>query len=133
MSELESIRWKQRYANFEKALKSLEKYVGVPIETELARAGIIQLFVVAFELAWKTMKDYLKSHGLDVKSPRETIKQAYQIELIADGHVWIDALTDRNRTTHTYDEELAKRMVADIVQIYYPQLRQLYTELGANL
>ena len=76
------------------------------------------------------MKDYLEFQQLIVKSPRETIKQAYQIELIDEGHIWINALADRNLTVHTYDEELAKKMVQDISRIYYPELKKLYEKLA---
>ncbi len=72
------------------------------------------------------MKDYLGAQELRTKSPRETIKQAYQIGLIDDGHIWIDALSDRNLTVHTYDDKLAEKMVKDIVQIYFPELKKLY-------
>ena len=129
MSEFKDIRWRQRFTNFEKSYKSLSKYIDEPIETELERAGIIQLFEISFELSWKLMKDYLEYQQLIVKSPREAIKQAYQIELIDDGHIWIDALADRNLTVHTYDEELAKKLVEDISTIYYPQLKKLYEKL----
>lgn len=133
MDELKAIRWRQRFVNFEKSYKLLSKYIDQSIETELERAGIIQLFKAAFELSWKLMKDYLEAEELSPKSPRETIKLAFQIELIDDGHVWIDALTDRNLTVHTYDEELAKRMVTDIIQVYYPELKKLYEKLGGEL
>lgn len=129
MSEFKDIRWRQRFTNFEKSYKSLSKYIDIPIETELERAGIIQLFEISFELSWKLMKDYLEYQQLIVKSPREAIKQAYQIELIDDGHIWMDALADRNLTVHTYDEELARKMVEDISTIYYPQLKKLYEKL----
>ena len=133
MSEFKDIRWRQRFTNFEKSYKSLSKYIDKAIETELERAGIIQLFEISFELSWKLMKDYLEFQQLIVKSPREAIKQAYQIELIDDGHIWIDALADRNLTVHTYDEELAKKMVEDISTIYYPQLKKLYEKLAKEL
>lgn len=133
MDQLKDIRWRQRFSNFEKSYKSLNKYIYQPINTELERAGIIQLFEVAFELSWKLMKDYLESQEIIVKSPRETIKQAYQIELIDEGHIWMDALVDRNLTVHTYDEEMAKKMVEDIIQIYYPELRKLYEKLIKEL
>jgi len=86
-------------------------------------------FEVTFELSWKLMKDYLEAQGFQVKSPRETIKQAYQSGLIDNGHVWIDTLTDRNLTVHTYDEELAKKIIEDIVYVYYPELRKFYEKL----
>lgn len=133
MVNFKDIRWRQRFSNFEKSYKSLSKYIYKPIKTELERAGIIQLFEISFELSWKLMRDYLEFQQILVRSPREAIKQAYQIELIDDGHIWIDALADRNLTVHTYDEDLAKKMVEDISTIYYPQLKKLYEKLAKEL
>ncbi len=79
------------------------------------------------------MKDYLEAQEFIVKSPRKTIKQAYQIGLIDNGHIWIDALSDRNLTVHTYDEKLAEKIVKDIVQIYYPEIEKLYDKLIKEL
>ncbi|MDI6603784.1 MAG: nucleotidyltransferase substrate binding protein [Thermoanaerobacteraceae bacterium] len=133
MDQFKNIRWRQRFVNFEQSYKLLNKYINQPIRTELERAGIIQFYEIAFELSWKLMKDYLEAQGLDVKSPRETIKQAYQMGLIENGHIWIDALADRNLTVHTYDEKLAEKMVKDIVQVYFPELRKLYEKLSKEL
>ncbi|MDD4754079.1 MAG: nucleotidyltransferase substrate binding protein [Desulfitobacteriaceae bacterium] len=133
MERLKNIRWKQRFINFEKSYKLLDKYIDQPLDTEIERAGIIQLFEIAFELSWKLMKDYLEDIGYSMKSPRETIKQAYQTGLIDEGHIWIDALTDRNLTVHTYDEKLAKKMTEDIVRIYFPELKRLYEKLVKEL
>ena len=133
MENLKEIRWKQRFTNFEKSYKLLDKYIDSPINTELERAGIIQLFEIAFELSWKLMKDYLETEEIIVKSPRETIKKAYEIELIENGHIWIDALSDRNLTVHTYDEEMAKKMVEDIVIIYFPELKKIYERLSKEI
>lgn len=129
MGNYKDIRWRQRFNNFEKSYKLLDKYIDQPIKSELERAGIIQLFEVSFELSWKLMKDYLEAQEIYVKSPREAIKQAFQIELIDEGHIWIDALTDRNLTVHAYDEEMAKKIVDDIKQIYFPELKKLYGRL----
>ncbi|WP_432404599.1 nucleotidyltransferase substrate binding protein [Wukongibacter sp. M2B1] len=129
MENLKDIRWKQRFENFEKAYKLLEKYSKQEIKTELERAGIIQFFEMAFELAWKVLKDYLEAQGFIVKSPRDAIKQAFQIGLIEDGHVWIDALSNRNLTVHTYDETLADKMVKAVISIYFPQLKSMYEKL----
>lgn len=133
MDHFKEIRWKQRFNNFEKAYNLLNQYIDKPIETELERAGIIHFFKIAFELSWKVMKDYLEAQAFSVKSPRETIKQAFQIGLIEDGHVWIDALTDRNLTVHTYDEAFAKKMTADITNVYFPELKKLYAKLSEEL
>ncbi|MBP1970666.1 nucleotidyltransferase substrate binding protein (TIGR01987 family) [Virgibacillus natechei] len=75
---------------------------------------------MTFELACKVLKDYLEAKGYVIKSPRETLKQAFQNGLIEDGHAWIDALSKRNLTTHTYDEALADKFILEIKQIYAP-------------
>lgn len=126
---LKNIRWKQRFENFEKSYLLLEKYANQKISTELERAGIIQFFEMTFELAWKVLKDYLEAEGFIVKSPRETIKQAFQIELIEEGHIWLDALAKRNLTTHTYDDALADQLVITIKEQYLPELKKLYEKL----
>ena len=108
MDGLKDIRWKKRFENFNKLYTLLEKYSGKENLSELEQAGIIQFFEMTFELAWKVLKDYLEAEGYIVKSPRETIKQAFQNEIINDGHIWMDALSIRNLTTHTYDENLVK-------------------------
>ncbi|MGN2370196.1 nucleotidyltransferase substrate binding protein [Clostridium sp. ZBS14] len=133
MDNLKEIRWKQRFENFDKSYKLLKKYSNKPIITELERAGIIQFFEMTFELAWKVLKDYLESEGYMVKSPRETVKQAFQIGLIDNGHIWIDALSNRNLTTHTYDEELADKMTKEILISYLPELDKMYTRLAEEL
>ena len=133
MENLKEIRWKQRFENFDKSYKLLKKYSNQEITTELERAGIIQFFEMTFELAWKVLKDYVESEGYMVKSPRETVKQAFQIGLIDNGHIWIDALSNRNLTTHTYDEELATKMTSEILNAYLPELDKLYNKLSEEL
>ncbi|QQZ08981.1 nucleotidyltransferase substrate binding protein [Heyndrickxia vini] len=130
MDSLKDTRWRQRFENFERSFKLLERYSKQEIKTELEQAGIIQFFEITFELAWKVLKDYLESQGYIVKSPRETLKQAFQIGLIEEGHNWIDALSKRNLTTHTYDEEFAKKFVREIVQVYVPIFKSLYDKLS---
>lgn len=130
MESFKDIRWRQRFENFEKTYKLLEKYSKEEIKSELEKAGIIQFFEMTFELAWKVLKDYLEAQGFIVKSPRETIKQAFQIGIIEDGHLWIEALSKRNLTTHTYDEALAAKFVEEIQQVYFPIFKSLYEKLS---
>ncbi len=126
------IRWQQRFQNFEKAFQILERTVTMESLSEVERGGLIQFFEVAFELSWKTMKDYLESQGFSVKTPRETIKQAFQIELIGEGQTWLQALEDRNLTTHTYDEETALQIERLIKEEYFPALKDFYEKLKAE-
>jgi nucleotidyltransferase substrate binding protein (TIGR01987 family) len=123
------IRWKQRFENLEKAIRLLRNTAAIDPLSEAERAGLIQFFEVSFELSWKTLKDYLEDEGFIVKSPREAIKIAIQAEILVDGQVWMDALDDRNLTTHIYDELIIAEIVSKIKQEYWPAMEQLYVFL----
>ncbi len=75
-------RCRQRFSNYEKSLVHLEQTVQKELLNDIEKAGLIQFFEVSFELAWKLMKDYLTAEGYDVKSPRESIKKAFEYELV---------------------------------------------------
>lgn len=124
-----TIRWQQRFQNFEKSFLQLEKSTQINPLSDTERAGMIQFFELTFELAWKTLKDFLESQGFEVKSPRETLKQAYQVDLIKDGHLWMQALEDRNLTSHTYDEATSLKVEQLIKENYFPLLKHLFQTL----
>ncbi|MDH5561559.1 MAG: nucleotidyltransferase substrate binding protein, partial [Deltaproteobacteria bacterium] len=117
----EDIRWKQRFENFEKALSLLRRINEIKEPSEAENMGLIQAFEIAFELSWKCLKDYLEEQGHKINSPRDTIKQAFQSELITEGQLWLEALENRNRTAHLYDET----KVAEITDM----IRRQYVEL----
>ena len=127
MKDKKVIRWKQRFINFEKSFKLLERTLSIQTPSEAEKGGIIQFYEVCFELSWKTMKDYLESEGFLVKSPKQAIKQAFQIEIIEDGELWLSALDDRNLTTHIYDEAAIDNIIAKIREDYFRLLASLYS------
>lgn len=129
MDKNKKVRWQQRFQNFEKAHSQLEATLKIQSPSDAERAGLIQFFELAFELAWKTLKDYLESEGTTVSTPRETIKQAFQYALIQDGHTWMQALDDRNLTAHTYEEAMAVKVEKLIREKYAPLLKELYQDL----
>ncbi|ASK62182.1 nucleotidyltransferase [Virgibacillus phasianinus] len=120
---------RQRFENFEKSYKLLEKYAAGDFQTELERAGIIHFFEMTIELSWKVLKGHIEAQGFIVNSPRDTIKQAYQMDLIDDGQIWIEALSKRNLIAPAYDETLAKEFVEEIIQTYLPVFTALYEKL----
>jgi nucleotidyltransferase substrate binding protein (TIGR01987 family) len=126
---MEDIRWKQRFSNFKKATIQLTEFIDKGDLNKFEVQGLIQCFEYTFELAWKTMKDYLEFEGYEVKSPRSTIQTAFQTQLITDGHVWIDALEKRNLMAHTYDEAVAKQAEELIKTHYYPVIKELLYKL----
>ncbi|MBM4345736.1 MAG: nucleotidyltransferase substrate binding protein [Deltaproteobacteria bacterium] len=97
--------------------------------TELERAGLVQFFEIAVELSWKAAKDWLEAQGLQPAGPRDSLKMAYASGLIADGHVWLQALHDRNMATHTYDEASAAQLEMRIRTTYLSALHAIVAEL----
>ena len=120
------VRWKQRFNNFENAFLFFEKAVDQPNYTLLEMGGLVQSFEFTFELAWKTIKDYLESEGMDIKSPKEAIKAGFSTEIIEDGHIWIEMLEKRNELSHTYNQHIANQAVEFIKYKYYPAVEQVY-------
>src|SRR5438874_1933768 len=96
----------------------------------IQKAGMIQFFEMSFELAWKTVKDYLEEQGYaDVKYPRTALKKGFETGLIKDGHEWLKLLEDRNITAHAYDEATVTQIERAIREKYYPLLKDLYDSL----
>jgi len=123
------LRWKQRFQNFEASLRELHAALEKTEYTTLERAGLIQLFEISFELAWKTLKDMLTYEGYDVNSPKSTLRQAFANGTIADGELWLKALDGRNLFSHTYNNELAAEAISLIKQTYSPLLFALEAKL----
>ena len=125
MKQSKEIRWKQRFENYKRAFELLKRTVEINNHSEAEKGGLIQFYEMTFELAWKTLKDYLENQGIIAKLPRDIIKSAWQNDIIDNGHLWIEALEDRNLTSHTYNEDTATRVVKKIKENYFSLLQQL--------
>ena len=127
------IRWQQRFTNYKRAFTQLDSAVTLLRQRDLSdleKQGLIQAFEVTYELAWKTLKDYLQWQGVtDITGSRDTIREAFSNGLVADGEVWMNMLVDRNKTSHTYNEETAKEIIRNINQAYIEQFQALKSEL----
>lgn len=121
----QDIHWQQRLQNFSHTNTLLQDSLNVTLPSTLERAGIIQFYEMAFEPAWKTLKDYLQEQRFEIASPRQALKQGFQSNILEDGHLWIKALEDRNLTVHTCDETKAMSVEEDIRKSYAPLLPTL--------
>ena len=126
---LKGIRWRQRFQNLQKAATQLDRGLAIDLPSEIEMQGIIQSFEFTFELAWKTLKDYMEALGTDTHFPRETIKSAFHAGLINNGEIWLDMLDKRNLLAHTYDEKLEETAYQLIRDTYVVQIRQLILDL----
>ena len=99
--------------------------------TSLERAGAIQRFEGAWEQAWKSMRDYMRTAGVRIETPTvaNVIRAAFEVELIDDGDAWIAAMQDRNETSQEYDEAAAARVFAMIGDTYLSMLTALEARL----
>lgn len=130
MEELDT-RWTQRFSNFKKALTKLTeavKYIkdsetkeSSSILDEILKEGLIQRFEYTHELTWNVMKDFAEYQGnFEIKGSRDATREAFKMKLISNGEVWMDMISNRNRSSHTYDEETAKEIYNKIITDYYP-------------
>lgn len=87
-----------------------------PQQNELHKAlqdACIQRFEFCIELAWKVS---IKKLGLDTKAPNPAIRDMAQNKLIEDTDTWFEFLAARNKTSHTYDESIAKEVYATAIK-----------------
>ncbi len=109
-----------------KALDRLKEALQESPETNvLAIDGTIQRFEFSIELFWKVLKKFLAEEGYEVKSPKQALQEAYQMEWIHDEALWIQMLEDRNETSHTYDDALATKIYSHIGE-YYSKMQEVY-------
>jgi nucleotidyltransferase substrate binding protein (TIGR01987 family) len=124
------IRWKQRFQNFDRAFVLLRDALenGPAALNQLEKEGVIQRFEYCFELAWKTIKDYLQEGGFvfGVVTPRQVLKDAFAAKILEDGQVWIDMLDHRNLLSHTYSPIVFEQAVEAIHTRYLVGIEHLH-------
>lgn len=103
-------------------------------ENELMIDAVLHRYEFTFELAWKTLKDYLEYSGVAINtgSPREVIKESFAHNLISDGEVWIKMMLARNSLSHLYDEETSRQVYNEIKNEYIYQIEKLIETLEKN-
>lgn len=127
-------RYEERKNDLNKAVDRLKEALEIE-ENEIVIDGTIHRFEFTFELAWKTMKDYLEYIGIiqGIGSPREIIKTAYENGIIKDGDKWIKMMLARNSLSHLYDEEKSREIYIEIKEIYFKLLQELNDEFSTIL
>ncbi len=128
------IRWLQRFANYVKAYRKLSEaieYVNYKkkqnseeikddsVLNDIVKQGLIQCFEYTHELGWNVMKDYAEYQGnSEIAGSRDATREAFKMKLISDGKVWMNMVENRNRTSHTYNEETANEIYQLIIDEY---------------
>ena len=99
----------ESYNAFKNAFIKLEQFIETDNNSEKDRAAIIHAFEYTFELWWKSLQKYIETIGtMEQYGPSSSIKTAIQYKVLEDEYEWMDMLRDRNLTSHTYKEDIAK-------------------------
>ena len=123
----------KKYDNFCSALENLKdiyKYEE-PYEN-VVLTGLVALYEICFEQAWKAMKEILESCGAPeakTGSPKMILKSAYQMGLIKDEELWLGALQARNNVAHAYNKAIALDIVHSAKSLYYRMFSELKNEV----
>lgn len=112
----------KKYENFCRAYNNLKESITInpPYETVIL-TGLVGLFEITFEQAWKMIKEVLEYHGYaqsSTGSPRTIIKTAFQAGMIDEEEKWLMALSARNNVAHSYNEDIALSIVKETKEIY---------------
>ena len=128
----------KRYKSAIQALSTLEtglkiaqsQKVTTDLELFIAlRDSCIQRFEYSIDGFWKFLKLYLEGHEqilFEKTNPRIILLQALQSGLLdpKEFEILIDAIADRNLTSHSYNEQLAEKIVSHI-PLYYQTMHAI--------
>jgi nucleotidyltransferase substrate binding protein, HI0074 family len=99
------------------------------------RDSTIQRFEFTIEILWKTVKEFLKlKEGVECRSPKSCIRDFFGSGYLSSQDVvtLLEAIDDRNLTSHTYHEEVADKIFQNIKK-YLPVVKSVINEIEKNI
>jgi len=117
-----------------RALRTLEEVLREPL-SPIVRDASIQRFEYTFEVTWKLIKEYMKDvEGIVCNSPKSCFREAFRIGIINNEEtvLALQMTDDRNMTTHTYHEEVADEIYANLTG-YYSLMYKIYINITRDL
>lgn len=127
-------RLKERLIITKRALISFNEILQTPY-SKIVRDAAIQRFEFTLEAIWKLAQNYLYTYdGLDLGSPKSVFRGCFQVGLLNElqTSMALQAVTDRNLTVHTYNEELAMEIYQNLSK-YQPIFITLYENIENNV
>ncbi|MFV0441820.1 MAG: nucleotidyltransferase substrate binding protein [Lachnospirales bacterium] len=133
-----------RFTKLKKALENLENRISLLENNEIEiyksalEESVIQCHEIAIELLWKTIQDYIleQDKSIQINYSKETIRFALKSNLIEDkniGYVLIEAIDNRNKSSHEYwNESELETYINDIIERYYPAMDYVVERLRGN-
>ena len=94
--------------------------------------GTIQRFEFCTEMMWKLFRRLILEEKQNVEPfPKPVMQKAYAAGWIDNEKLWLAMLDDRNKTSHTYKQQLALD-IYNRIKIYYPMMQAAYDQLHAK-
>jgi len=126
----------KKFENYCSALENLKEIYNYkePYGT-VELTGLVGLYEICFEQAWKAMKEILYLNGFQeaqTGSPRQILKTAFQANLIKNEELWLEALASRNNVAHAYNKDIANDIVKQTKNKYYHMFCELKLEVEEN-
>ena len=120
-------------ASLQEVLESVNVLIQCGVASNVIRDSIIKRFEYCIDSFWKFLKIYLEEvQKIDVKlaAPREVLRLSLQNNVIAKAEfdTLIYAVTDRNLTSHTYNEDLANK-ISSQVPLYFITMKTIVSRL----
>ena len=100
------------FVKINKALAQLKAATSKEPANDLERDGAIQRFEYTIEMLWKLAKVVLAENGVQAIAPKDVIRELANIGWINNPQTFIDYLLMRNESSHSYKEEIAKKVYA---------------------
>ena len=108
-----------KHEDYHRALERLQSALRKePDADDMYLDATIQRFEFCFELAWKLMKCVLNYEGIEVSSPRSSIREGWKQGMVADAENWLDMQEKRNLSSHTYNQATALEVYKLIKEKY---------------
>lgn len=130
-----------RYQALKKALITLRDGVdeleSASNASRLMKDGLIQRFEYSIDSFWKFLKLYLENVqkvSVDSAAPRAILRLAVTANLINDleYEILFDCVTDRNMTSHAYNQETAEEVLSHI-PLYYETMKMVVDRLKSEI
>jgi len=130
MSELSIEALRLAVAALEQGLVEHEQYP----QLLTVRDGVIQRFEITMDVSRQILVRVLKEVFAieEASAKKDTFREAAKLGLIADAEAWLGHLAARNRTSHTYDSNIANQVFAHIPS-FLPDARDLLKRLQVHV
>jgi nucleotidyltransferase substrate binding protein (TIGR01987 family) len=126
----------KKYENFCATLENMKEiYQYEEPYDNVVLTGLVGLYEICFEQAWKAMKELLEMHGYEegvTGSPKMILKTAYKSGMIQDEDLWLQALQERNNVAHSYNQNIAIEIVRLAKSEFYNMFCELQKEISSN-